>query len=522
MATGRFARCTDRDEDAGGGSLEAFHPGAELLDEYCTEAEVCGAVQFCGVLDLRLQYPGGYAGGCGAAGGVCADALFAEWPKADAIIGNPPFLGGYRIRSELGDEYAERIFQRFSDVIDQVDLCSYWFRLAHDNLGGKGRAGLVGTNTISQIKTRRASLGYITDNQGIIHDAISSQPWSGEAFVHVSLVNWNYEPAQKAYLNGQLVKIINSSLTSSTDLSKVSRLRVNQDWAFEGVKTTGKGFLISEKEVNHWIASDERNREVLKLFSTGSDLTRNPSGRPESWIIDFDDLTIEEASEYVLPFEHIKVRVKPARDRTRRETRRINWWRFGENAPKLRRKIKVLNQCFRVSRVSKWFIFIPVSTCWIPSDATTTITSDDFYVLGLITSDMHRQWVKAQSSTLEDRTRYTSTTCFRTFPFPQTPTQKQIDAIRQTAIDLHEYRSQQMEKKGWGITKLYNEYFHEPASQLAKLHAQLDKLVLQAYGFKESDDLLEKLLALNLELATKEKAKAPVIGPWAPDKPPQL
>ena len=113
---------------------------------------------------------------------------------------------------------------------------------------------------------------------------------------------------------------------------------------------------------------------------------------------------------------------------------------------------------------------------------------------------------------------YTHNTCFETFPFPQTPTIKQIEAIRKTAVDLHEYRSAQMEKKQWGITKLYNEYFNEPASQLAKLHKTLDDLVLKAYGFSKTDDLLEKLLALNLEVAEKEKNGENAIGPWAPDR----
>ena len=107
-------------------------------------------------------------------------------------------------------------------------------------------------------------------------------------------------------------------------------------------------------------------------------------------------------------------------------------------------------------------------------------------------------------------------TCFETFPLPQTPAPKLITAIRATAQELHDYRSTQMERKQWGITKLYNEYFHEPTSQLFKLHAQLDKLVLQAYDFKPKDDLLEKLLNLNLELAEKEKNGVAIVGPWAP------
>ena len=125
--------------------------------------------------------------------------------------------------------------------------------------------------------------------------------------------------------------------------------------------------------------------------------------------------------------------------------------------------------------------------------------------------------MKAQSSTLEDRTRYTNTTCFETFTFPQTPSKKIVETIRKTAIDLHEYRSQEMEKKGWGITQLYNQYYHEPASKLYKLHQKLDQLVIEAYGFKPEDNLLEKLLELNQECAEKEKRGEVVLGAVAPD-----
>jgi hypothetical protein len=153
------------------------------------------------------------------------------------------------------------------------------------------------------------------------------------------------------------------------------------------------------------------------------------------------------------------------------------------------------------------------------------IASDDFYILGILNSKIHRLWVKAQSSTLKGDTRYTHNTCFETFPFPQTPSVKIVQQIRAKAIELHQYRSQQMEQKQWGITKLYNAYFDEPASQLYKLHKQLDALVLQAYGWSDKglkslapNDLLEKLLTLNLALAEKEQNNEPVIGPWDPTK----
>lgn len=145
------------------------------------------------------------------------------------------------------------------------------------------------------------------------------------------------------------------------------------------------------------------------------------------------------------------------------------------------------------------------------------IASEDFYVLGILTSNIHRQWVKAQSSTLEDRTRYTNTTCFETFPFPQSITKALIDEIRGTMEDLHEHRSEIMEKLQWSITKLYNEHLYEPASGLYTLHHQLDTLALKAYGFKASDNILEKLLALNLEVAQREQDGESIVGPWAPE-----
>ena len=124
----------------------------------------------------------------------------------------------------------------------------------------------------------------------------------------------------------------------------------------------------------------------------------------------------------------------------------------------------------------------------------------------------------AQKSTLKADIAYTHNTCFETFPFPQTPSPAIVQKIRDKALELHQYRSQQMEQTQWGITKLYNAYFDEPASQLYKLHKQLDALVLQAYGFSPDDDLLEKLLTLNLALAAKEQNGESVIGPWDPTK----
>jgi SAM-dependent methyltransferase len=451
---------------------------------------------------------------------VCQDALFTPWVKADAIIGNPPFLGGKHMRLSLGDEYIERVFKQFPDVKD-VDFCSYWFRLAHDNIcrGERpkglastspfalttGRVGLVGTNSISQGKSRKATLDYVTNEGGHIHEAISTQPWSGEAKVHVSIVNWSYEQPEQYFLDDQKVGFINSSLTTNSDVSKALKLQSNRNKSFQGIIPVGKGFYIDEKQAQLWISQDSKNRNVLKQSCSADDLTDNPHGNPSRWIIDFNDMSLEDASDYKLPFEHLKNTVKSERDNNRRKTTKFNWWKFGEKRPAMRKTIDCLSHYFIVPRHSKWFIFIPAEINWLPADSTTVVTSDDYYILGILTSNIHRLWVKAQSSTLKGDTRYTNTTCFETFPFPQIVSKNIVQQIRNKTIELHEYRTQQMDKKQWGITKLYNEFFHESKSDLSQLHQQLDELVMQAYNFKADDDILAKLLELNLELAAKEK-----------------
>ncbi|MEG4914653.1 DNA methyltransferase [Microcoleus sp. B7-D4] len=447
---------------------------------------------------------------------VCKDALFTDWVKADAIIGNPPFLGGKHMRIALGDEYIDRVFKRFPDVKDSVDFCAYWFRIAHNNLELNGRAGLVATNSISQGKSRAAALDYVAQNGGHIYAAVSTQPWSGEAKVHVSLINWSKEKPKLYYLDNLAVSSINSSLQATIDVSQAARLSANLNKCFQGVIPVGMGFIVTQEQVNDWIKEDTKNQEVLKLFSMGANLAKNPNGMPERWIIDFNDMSIEEASEYVLPFEYVKAHVKPERDKNRREVTKVNWWKYGEKRPAMRKAIAPLSHYFAVPEVSKWAVFVPCSCEWLPGNKTKVVVSDDFYILGILSSKIHRIWMHAQKSTLKGDIAYTHNTCFETFPFPQTPTRKSVEQIRATAVELHQYRTQQMSAKQWGITQLYNKFFEEPTSQLDKLHAKLDRECNAAYGLTDSDDILAKVLELNLELAEKEKRQESVVGPGVP------
>lgn len=450
------------------------------------------------------------------------DALFIDWPEADIIIGNPPFLGGSRIKTELGDNYKAKLKKKYPSVNGKADFCCYWFRLAHDKIGDNGRVGMVGTNSISQNNGRKASLEYIIKNEGQIYEAISSMKWPGKAAVHVSVVNWAKKP-YKPVLDGAQVVSINSSLTTGIDISGAKGIKANLGVGFNGMNTNGRGFEIKPEQALSWIETDPKNKEVLKPFLGGDTLSKSPNGKPGNWVIDFNNMSFEKASEYELPFNWVLENVKPGRQLKKDHKLRDKWWLFVGSYTGLREALSGLSLYFGCPRVSKWSIFVSLSIGLLPDDQISTIASEDFYVLGILTSSIHRKWMKAQASSLggKNNIRYTLKSCFRTFPFPQEVTPEQIDAIRQTMILLHEYRSEIMEKKQWGITTLYNNFFDNPNSELRKWHDRLDKLVMDAYGLTDGDDILTKLLTLNLELSAKEAAGERVIGAkdyrYAPD-----
>ena len=445
-----------------------------------------------------------------------ADALFTPWPEADAYVGNPPFLGGKRLREGLGDDYVKRLYERFPDSANFADICCYWFRLAHDNLSPAGRAGLVGTNMIRRGYNRKASLDYIGDNGGYIDTAISTQPWSGEANVHVSIVNWSKQVPVSCRLDGKEVAKIHASLGSTVDAGTAEKLRVNSGFSFIGAQPTGKGFEIPPLLAAQWIQAEPKNAVVLKPLTTADNLTSNPLGQTNRWIIDFNDFPIEEADSYFLPFSHAKSYVQPERLASKNKDLHVTWWRHWRSRPAMKKALQEAGGGFVFPCHSKWVIPMMLDPASLANNSTTVVVGTDYYLFALITSGAHRIWINAQKSTLEDRTRYTPTTCFETFPFPQTVAPELVQQIRQAMTTLNDYRNELMVAKNWGITDLYNAYFHEPASQLAKLHQALDALVLKAYGWKASEDILSNLLDLNLELAEREAAGDKVVGPWAP------
>lgn len=440
----------------------------------------------------------------------CRDALFTEWPKADVIIGNPPFLGGKYLREERGDAYAEKVYTAFPEAKGQPDFCVYWIRKAVESPALK--IGFVGTNSISQNVSRTSGLDYVISSGGKIINAISTQVWSGEANVHVSIVNWVKKDdiySGKIMLDSIEVPMINSSLKAEFNYTSAKKIKANLGLSFEGIQIAGKGFIITEKTAKDWIKADKKNKRILKPMLDGSTLVK-PS-LELAWVIDFNDMSLEEASSYKLPFEHVKKTVKPERDKNNRKSRRDNWWKFGEKRPGMRKALQGLSGYFCLPKIAKYTCFRFIDISVLPCEANMVAASDDFFILGILNSKVHLDWVEAQRSTLKSDTRYTNTTCFETFPFPVRPSEKQKNEVRKIMKDLEDFRVDLAITRNKKITDIYNEFYLEPTSQLYKFHRRLDRAVVESYGWKyvEGEDYKQKLFDLNREL-TDEAQEADV------------
>ena len=348
-----------------------------------------------------------------------------EWPAADVVIGNPPFLGGKLLRRGLGGDYVESLRRLYgSRLHGEADLVCHWFdkaaRLVAD--GAVARAGLVATNSIRGGRNR-AVLDRIVEN-GAIFDAWSDEPWVVDgAAVRVSLVCFGpKEAGLPVHLNGAAAEQINSDLTSgSVDLTKAGKVARNAGRAFMG-DIKGGTFDVPGDLAREWLRlpanpNGRPNSDVLKPRMNGMDVTRRSSGR---WIVDFGFAMDESAAAlYEAPFQHVAEHVRPTRQRGRHKARARYWWRHVSPGPETWRALDGLTRYIATPTTAKhrMFVWLDVRIC--PDHALIVVARDDDTTFGVLHSRFHEMWSLRLGTSLEDRPRYTPTTTFETFPFPQ-------------------------------------------------------------------------------------------------------
>ena len=439
-----------------------------------------------------------------------------EWPEADYIVGNPPFLGNYKLRDELSDIYVDTLYKVYGGRLpNKADLVCYWFEKARGYIaeGKAKRAGLIATNSIRGGANSKV-LSAIKES-GDIFMAYADEPWVQEgASVRVSIVAFDDGTQLSRHLDGQAVDTINAYLTASVSLDKAVKLGENADLSFEGPSPKGK-FDIDGEMARAWLQAlnpeGVSNADVLKPYIGGQDITGHNKDR---WIIDFQGKSLEEAEQYLLPMAWVREHVKPKRDKVKMKSRRENWWLFGSPAAGMRGALRPLERFMVTSRVSKHRFFIWSNVETLPSDSTTVIAKDDDYTFGILNSAIHVLWALRKGTSLGkgNDPRYTPTTCFETFPFPY-PTPKGKADIEKWAKYLGDVRLQLLDAdNALTMTKLYNQLTElretrdcsQPAYALLVAYEKLDEAIYTAYGWEyplSDEEVLERLLKLNLERA---------------------
>ena len=479
----------------------------------------------------------------------CRDAILApdetepDWPNADVIIGNPPFLGNRKMRAELGSDYVDSLKRTYGDTVDgRPDLVCYWFAKAGRLLanGDICRVGLVATNSIRG-GTNRAVLKRILKDSTIFN-AWDDEPWVVDgAAVRVSLVCFAPPTAGLPIgLNGTETVQINADLTGGADLTKAQSLTQNTGVAFQGTIKRGP-FDVPGDLARDWLRlptnpNARPNADVLRPWTNGRDLTQRPSGK---WIVDFGYAMSEaEAALYETPYGYISKHVRPIRQRNREKASREFWFRHWNPRPKMMSALAGRSRYFVTPRVAKYRLFIWCDARICPDCQLIVIARNDDTTFGILHSRFHEVWSLRLGTWMGkgNDPRYTPTTTFETFPFPQglTPDIPATDyadepravAIAEAAQKLVERRARWLNPPEWvewvdepvpgypkrpvpryekaakelkkrTLTNLYN----ARPQWLADAHAALDSAVADAYGWHADitdEDALRELMELNL------------------------
>ena len=471
----------------------------------------------------------------------------AKWPRADFIIGNPPFIGAKYLRERLGDGYFEALF-RTTDVPESADLVMHWWSKAAGQVGrGETRRfGLVTTNSISQIFSRRVVAKHVGGKDSLrLVFAIADHPWVDEkdgAAVRIAMT-----VGTKGNIDGRLLEIVDESgapekieyterfghITSNIELGlgviEAQALRSNKGLASRGVPLFGRGFVVGQELVGHLNARTSPNaRDIVVPFLNGRDVMQRPRGL---WALDTYGLKEEQLrTEYPNAYQHLLVNVRPEREQNRRGRRAERWWLHGEPVELMRAGRKQLPRIIITAATSKHRVFSFLDRATLADDALVCIALEDAWYLAVLSSRLHLWWAREAGGTLEDRERYNNSTCFDPFPFPAEVPDLLIVKIQAEAEALDALRKRVIaEHADLTLTKLYNvlEALREGrpltpqecdihdrglVTLIRQHHDAIDEGVADAYGWGDEhragtlneETILTRLVALNKERASEE------------------
>lgn len=451
----------------------------------------------------------------------------------DGFVGNPPFAGKNSIVAmALGDLLIDWLKQIHPGSHGNADYSSHFFRRCFHLIGDHGTLGLIATNTIAQGDTRTTGLARIAAEGGVIYDAIRSMPWPGDVAVTISVVHIERGLCirERRILDGFEVPSINSRLRVGHERAEPVKLVANAEKSFVGTYVLGMGFVVSPEERDRLVAVNTRNAERLFPYLGGDEVNSSPTHAFDRYVINFGDLALGEAEHWPNLLQIVREKVKPERDKNKRDGRKKYWWRFGETTPALFAALAALDRCLVAAIVTKHLAFSFQPTGRVFSHKLSVFALDKSQHFALLQSRVHVTWAWLLSSTLETRLNYAATDCFETFPFPGSAA---LAALNEIGTQLYDARARFMVETSQGLTDTYNQLKDPDCDspriadirRLRELHEDLDRAVLDAYGWSDiavppycprtdaeraavalfEDLVIDRLFALNAERAAEER-----------------
>ena len=432
----------------------------------------------------------------------------------DAIVGNPPFLGGTRISSEIGMPYFSWLTKMFQPAGHLCDQVAYFFAWLFASSDLRRVSDFSATNTVSQGDTREGGLLQIILNGGHIYSATRRYRWPGQAAVIVSVVHIvkGLQPTESV-LDGSRISRISAFLLAGDVDASPTRLKHNPYFSL-GSKIYGQGFIFDDHDakssplsmMNELIAREPQSRSRIFPYIGGEELNSNAIFRPERFVIYLSDVdNEEELAGFPGLTEIVRERVKPERDvlgsNPNNTPLKRRWWAYQAHRPELYSSIRTFDRVLACSQVSAHMAFAFLPTGWIYSQKLCLFALKRDCDFALIQSRVHEVWARFFASTLKDDLNYTPSDCFETFPFPlelleQTSSDAPTTAIRypntleSAGRIYYEFRAALMVRNNEGLTKTYNR-FHDPDElspdiiELRRLHAAMDRAVLEVYGWHD-------------------------------------
>lgn len=414
----------------------------------------------------------------------------------DAIIGNPPFLGGQKLTAAVGVNVRDWLINVLANGIrGSADLVAYFFLRAHTLINQSGTLGLIATNTVAQGDTRAVGLDQMVKRGFVITRSIQSKAWPADTVKLEFAAVWG----ARNRVSDSVYRLCDGSKVGriSTLLEPVGRidgqprrLTENEGLAFQGMNVLGMGFMLEQEEAQRWIEDEPVYSEVLFPYLSGEDISSRPDLSASRWVIDFNDRSLDKAEEFTRAIDQVRRTVKPERDlingRNPTATDRArNWWKFARRGPALRAAIADLDEVIVIAQVSKVIMPVRVPTGQVFSHKIVVFATDSYADEALLASDIHRIWAIKYSSTLESRLSYSPTDVFLTLPRP-VPT----DELGKLGRTLHVARRDLMRRRNLGLTDLYNLVNDRDVSdteidRMRELHVEVDEAVMASYGWDD-------------------------------------